>query len=143
MYKKLFGLLLGVFVLWGSAVAFGQCGATFKRTTQTCGVHCHSIIVTTCQGVGSVCEEGTGEFGFGCCGLMTIDPGSCGGAFRPLQPNELVSSQEFTALKDALVLRKRRTLQGTNYPTIASCGDNRSAFNQWLEAKLKQRQASR
>jgi|SRR6478736_5677594 hypothetical protein len=142
MYKKLFGLLLGVFVLWGSAVAFGQCGATFKRITQTCGGHCHSVIAITCQGVGSICEEGTGPDGFGCCGVMLFEAGACSGTSRPLQPNELVSLQEFTALKDALVLRKRQTLQETNYPMIASCGDNKNAFNQWLEAKLKQQQAS-
>jgi hypothetical protein len=142
MYKKFFGMLLGVFVIWGSAIAFGQCGSTVKRTTQTCGVHCHSVVLLSCVGVGTVCEDGTGGDGFGCCGLMLFEPGACGGASRPLQPNELVSSQEFTALKDALVLRKQR-LQGVNYPTIASCGDNKNAFNQWLEAKLKQRQLSR
>jgi len=143
MYKKLFGVLLGVFIIWGSAIAFGQCGSTIKRTTQTCGVRCNSVVMLTCVGVGTACEDGTGGDGFGCCGLMLFEPGACGGASRPLQLNELVSSQEFMALKDALVLRKRQTLQGASYPTIASCGDNKNAFNQWLEAKLKQQQASR
>lgn len=143
MYKKLFGLLLGVFILWGSTVAFGQCGAMIKRTIQTCGGHCGSVSMQTCQGVGSFCQDGTGEFGFGCCGLMLFEPGACGGASRPLQPNDLVSAQEFRALKDELVLRKRRTLQGASYLAIASCGDNKNAFSQWLEAKLKQQQASR
>ena len=137
MYKKLFGVLLGVFVIWGSTVAFGQCGASIKRTFQTCGGHCGSVIMLTYQGVGSACQDGTGELGFGCCGLMLFEPGSCGGASRPLQPNELVSSQEFMALKDALVLRKR-ILQGVSYPTIASCAANKNAFNEWLQAKLKQ-----
>ena len=50
MYKKLFGVLLGVFVIWGSTVAFGQCGASIKRTTQTCGGHCGSVIMQSCQG---------------------------------------------------------------------------------------------
>ena len=141
MYKKLFGVLLGVFVIWGSAIAFGQCGSTIKRTTQTCGVHCNSVVMLTCVGVGTACEDGTGEDGFGCCGLMLFEPGACGGASRPLQPNELVSSQEFMALKDALVLRKR-ILQGVSYPTIASCGANKNAFNEWLQAKLKQRRVN-
>ena len=141
MYKRLLGLLLGVFVIWGSAIAFSQCGSSFKRTTQTCGVHCNSVVIISCQGVGTACQDGTGEFGFGCCGLMLIEPGSCGGASRPLQPNELVSSQEFMALKDALVLRKR-ILQGVSYPTIASCGANKNAFNEWLQAKLKQRRVN-
>jgi hypothetical protein len=129
------------FVIWGSTVAFGQCGASIKRTTQTCGGHCGSVIMQTCQGVGSFCQDGTGDFGFGCCGLMLFEPGACGGASKPLQPNELVSSQEFMALKDALVLRKR-ILQGVSYPTIASCGANKNAFNEWLQAKLKQQRVS-
>jgi len=141
MYKKLFGVLLGVFVIWGSTVAFGQCGASIKRTIQTCGGHCGSVSMQTCQGVGTFCQDGTGADGFGCCGLMLFEPGACGGASRPMQPNELVSSQEFMALKDALVLRKR-ILQGVSYPTIASCVANKNAFNEWLQAKLKQRRVN-
>lgn len=141
MYKKLFGVLFGVFVIWGSTVAFGQCGASIKRTFQTCGGHCGSVIVQTCQGVGTACEDGTGADGFGCCGLMLFEPGACQFA-GVTHPSELPPSVEFAAFKEALVLRKRRTLTGATLPTIASCGENKNAFNQWLEAKLKQRQAS-
>jgi hypothetical protein len=143
MYKKLFGVLLGVFVIWGSTVAFGQCGASIQRTFQTCGAHCGSVIVQTCQGVGTGCQDDTGDFGFGCCGLMLIEPGGCGGSTRTIQPQEFAPSQEFLALKDALALRKRLTLTGASYTMVASCGDNKNAFNQWLEAKLKKQQASR
>jgi hypothetical protein len=141
MYKKLFGLLLGVFLLWGSAVAFGQCGAMIKQTFQTCGGHCGTVARFTCIGVGTDCQDGTGDLGFGCCGLMLFEPGACELA-SVTHPSELPPSGEFVAFKEALALRKRRTLTGENLPMIASCGDNRNAFNQWLEAKLKQRQVS-
>jgi hypothetical protein len=142
MNKKLFGLLLGVFVIWGSTIAFSQCGDHIKQTFQTCGGHCGSVVRLTCEGVGSNCQDDTGDLGFGCCGLMLFEPGGCGFA-GVTRPRELPPSVEFAAFKEALVLRKKPTLTGTNLPAIASCGDNKNAFNQWLEAKLKQRQVSR
>ncbi len=138
MHKKLFGLLFGFLLLCGSVVAFGQCGATIKHTVQQCGAHCGSVVMQTCQGVGSFCEDGTGEFGFGCCGLMLIEPGSCGGAAKATPPAQLQSVQEFLALKDALV--SRRQLWPTSFKTAnTSCGVDQNAFNDWLEAKLKRR----
>jgi hypothetical protein len=137
MYKKLFGVLFGAFVIWCSTLAFSQCGATIKRTTQNCGIHCGSVIMQSCQGVGTFCEDGTGDLGFGCCGLQLFEPGSCQSA-RAAQPKELPPSQEFLALKDALVLRKRAV---PAHLMIASCGQNKNAFNEWLEAKLKQQRA--
>jgi len=142
MNKKLFALLLGVFILWGCTTAFSQCGDTITQTFQTCGGHCGSIVRFTCIGVGSNCQDDTGELGFGCCGLMLFEPGAC--EFAGVRhPQELPPSMEFAAFKEALVLRKKPTLTGTNYPAVASCGENKNAFNEWLEAKLKQRQISR
>ncbi|HZU31672.1 MAG TPA: hypothetical protein VFB79_11185 [Candidatus Angelobacter sp.] len=140
MYKKLFGALFGAFVIWCSTLAFSQCGAMIKQTTQNCGVHCGSVVMQSCQGVGTLCEDGTGEFGFGCCGLQLIEPGSCQSA-RTGQPQELPPSREFLALKDALALRKR-TLPAQNQLMIASCGPNKNAFSEWLEAKLKKQRAA-
>jgi len=141
MYKKLFGVLLGTFIIWGSTTAFSQCGDHIKQTFQTCGGHCGSVVRLTCEGVGSNCQDDTGDFGFGCCGLMLFEPGACGFA-RVTHPQELPPSVEFASFKEALALRKKATLPGTSYPAVASCGDNKNAFNQWLEAKLKQRRAT-
>ena len=136
MNKKLLGVLMGAFVIWCTTLAFSQCGTDIKRTTQTCGGHCGSVVMQTCEGVGSFCEDGTGDFGFGCCGLMLIEPGSCEAA-KVRSPLELPPSQEFLAFKGALALR-RAHLPGQQNLLVASCGANKNAFNDWLETKLKQ-----
>ncbi len=137
MRKGFLGVLLGLFLVWGSTLALGQCGSSIKRTFQVCGGHCGSVTMQSCQGVGTVCEDGTGEFGFGCCGLMLVLPGSCVDA-KATQPREMPPTKEFLAFRDALALR-RQIIPARSGLMIASCGENKNAFNEWLEAKLSRR----
>jgi hypothetical protein len=137
MRKGFLGVLLGMFLVWGSTLALGQCGSSIQHVTQTCGGHCGSVIMQSCQGVGTFCEDGTGDFGFGCCGLELIEPGGCQSA-KAAQPREMPPTKEFLAFQDAVALR-RQLVPARSGLTIASCGENKNAFNDWLEAKLRQR----
>lgn len=138
MFKRLAGLvLLMCFVLAGSIMATAQCGSSIKIVTQNCGPRCGAVGKETCEGVGTRCEDGTGEPGVGCCGLQLTLPGSCQTA-KAVPSKELLPSEEFLAFREALALRKM-AFQSSQI-MIASCAPDRNAFNEWLQAKLKQQQ---
>ena len=137
MRKGFLGILLGMFLVCGSTLALGQCGTQLQPVTQTCGGHCGSVIILSCPGFGTGCEDATGDFGFGCCGLMIIQAGGCESA-KVAQPQEMPLTKEFLAFRDALALR-RQLIPARSGLMIASCGENQNAFNEWLEAKLSQR----
>lgn len=139
MFKRLSGLILfAVFFFCGSILATAQCGSSIKIVTQNCGPHCGAVGRETCEGVGTRCEEGTGEPGLGCCGLELTLPGTCQAA-KAAPSNELLPSKEFLAFRDALALRKK-AFSSSSGVMIASCAADRNAFNEWLQAKLKQQQ---
>jgi hypothetical protein len=142
MSKKLFGVFFGLCLVWGSTLAFAQCGSNIRFVTQNCGGHCGSVEMQICEGVGSFCQDGTGELGFGCCGLQLFEPGSCQFA-KATQPKEIIApSEEFLALQAAIAMHKK-LFPRQNDIRIASCGVNQNAFNEWLETKLRQQQQQR
>ena len=134
MSKGFLEVLLGAFLFGGSTLVLGQCGTQLQPVTQTCGGHCGSVIILSCPGFGTGCEGATGDFGFGCCGKMIVQAGSCQSA-KAAQPREMPPTKEFLVLRDALALR-RQLAPASSGLMIASCGENKNAFNEWLEAKL-------
>ena len=142
MFRKISSLVVfGCFLMWGSTIMSAQCGSSFKLVIHNCGSHCGSFGEETCEGVGTLCENGTGEPGSGCCGFQFFNAGDCVAA-KGITPRELLPSKEFLTLRDTLALRK------TLFPSrdqimIVSCAPDKNAFNDWLQAKLRQQQGQR
>ena len=136
MSKGFLAVLLGAFLVGGATLAFGECGTQLQPVTQTCGGHCSSVIILTCPGFGTGCEGATGDFDFGCCGQMIIQAGACQNP-EVAQLREIPPTKEFLVLRDVVALR--RQLLPARGLMIASCGENKNAFNEWLEAKLSRR----
>jgi hypothetical protein len=137
MSKGFLAVLLGAFLFGGSTLVLGECGTQLQPVTQTCGGHCGSVIILSCPGFGTGCEGATGDFGFGCCGQMIIQAGACQNP-EVAQRQEMPLTKEFLAFRDALALR-RQFMPARSGLMIASCGENKNAFNEWLEAKLSRR----
>lgn len=95
------------------------------------------------MGSGTFCEADTGDpgGGGGCCGFQFINPGQCLSA-KAAPANLLPPTPEFLALQDAVAVRKKLFPPQSNV-MIASCGPDKNAFNNWLQAKLQQRQQQR
>lgn len=139
MVKKLSAsLLFACFFFLVSTMAQAQCGSYIEETTLSCGSCGGSFVRQLCQGVGDFCEDGTGDLTFGCCGLMLFLPGSCQSA-KAAPRKELLPSEEFLAFREALAVRKR-LFPSREQLTIASCAPDKNAFNEWLQAKLRQQQ---
>lgn len=129
-------LLLGSFYLCIPALMSAQCGSYIQEDVLSCGGCGGDFTRQLCEGVGDFCEDGTGDLTFGCCGIMLFPPGSCQSA-HALPRRELLPSREFLAFRDALALRKKLLLSQT---VIASCGQGKNDFNDWLRARLKQQE---
>lgn len=139
MFKGLSGLVLfACFFLSVSIPGTAQCGSSLKMVIQNCGSHCGTIETQSCEGVGTHCEDNTGPQGAGCCGVRLLLPGVCR-VTKALPAKELVPSEEFLAFREALALRKNAFPAQTQI-MIVSCAPDWNAFNEWLQAKLKQQQ---
>ena len=144
MLKRFFGwTFFGGCLLLGATLTSAQCGDHVQYVIVNCGPRCGSIAVPHCMGTGTFCEDNTGnpDGGGPCCGFQFIDPGECLSA-KAAPPLTLPLTPEFLALQDAVEVHKRLFLPQSNV-MIASCGTDRNAFNNWLQAKLQQQRQQR
>ncbi|HEY2499009.1 MAG TPA: hypothetical protein VGK24_18240 [Candidatus Angelobacter sp.] len=132
------GVLALVFFFLVSVVAMAQCGDHVAIQQVTC---CEGGLVRlpVCVGFGTGCETGTGGIispcnSGGVCGYLL--PGDCLDA-KATNPNDAFAHpDEWFARADAKAFHD--AIFG-NEPKIkfVSCSTDKSEFNNWLEAKLR------